>query len=46
MHAMPGVALSDIMQMTWPDVVAWWNVARGIVEGPDPFEEERSSWRS
>lgn len=34
MHACPGISLADVLAMTWPDLMNWWNVARAIVEGP------------
>lgn len=38
MHAIPGISFADILAMSWPEVVTWWNVARGLLEGPADTE--------
>jgi hypothetical protein len=35
MHAMPGIALGDVMAMDWIELVQWWGEARQLLEGPE-----------
>lgn len=39
MHALPGIGLRDVLAMSLPELVEWWNCARALLEGPAERED-------